>query len=86
MREGGYRSAGRVVINGGEGVGISAPRVSVATQAMEVTAVSLVQRVQSALLAVTDRVVVLRDGRVVADATHTELMTDDTDYRRVVTG
>lgn len=39
-----------------------------------------------ALLAVTDRVVVLRDGRVVADATHTELMTDDTDYRRVVTG
>ncbi|MEU9819405.1 ABC transporter ATP-binding protein [Pseudonocardia alni] len=39
-----------------------------------------------ALLAVTDRVVVLRDGRVAADATHTELMTDDTDYRRVVTG
>ncbi|MER5670803.1 ABC transporter ATP-binding protein [Pseudonocardia alni] len=39
-----------------------------------------------ALLAVTDRVVVLRDGRVVADATHAELMTDDTDYRRVVTG
>ncbi|GAA4983153.1 ABC transporter ATP-binding protein [Pseudonocardia tropica] len=39
-----------------------------------------------ALLAVTDRVVVLRDGRVVADTTHTELMTDDTDYRRVVTG
>ncbi|NWJ70046.1 ABC transporter ATP-binding protein [Pseudonocardia sp. ICBG1122] len=39
-----------------------------------------------ALLAVTDRVVVLREGRVVADATHTELMTDDTDYRRVVTG
>ncbi|WP_224390267.1 ABC transporter ATP-binding protein [Pseudonocardia sp. ICBG1293] len=39
-----------------------------------------------ALLAVTDRVVVLREGRVVADATHTELMTDDADYRRVVTG
>lgn len=39
-----------------------------------------------ALLAVTDRVVVLRDGRVVADATHAELMTDDTDYRSVVTG
>lgn len=38
-----------------------------------------------ALLAVTDRVVVLRDGRVAADATHEELMSDD-DYRAVVTG
>ncbi|MEJ8277566.1 ABC transporter ATP-binding protein [Pseudonocardia spirodelae] len=39
-----------------------------------------------ALLAVTDRVVVLRGGRVAADATHAALMTEDTDYRTVVTG
>ncbi|MBC3192705.1 ABC transporter ATP-binding protein [Pseudonocardia sp. C8] len=39
-----------------------------------------------ALLAVTDRVVVLRGGRVAADATHEDLMTGDDDYRATVTG
>ncbi|TCK22561.1 ABC transporter ATP-binding protein [Pseudonocardia endophytica] len=38
-----------------------------------------------ALLAVTDRAVVLRDGRIVGDGTHAELL-DDPDYRALVTG
>jgi putative ABC transport system ATP-binding protein len=38
-----------------------------------------------ALLAVTDRVVLVRDGRVAADSTHAALMADP-DYRATVTG
>lgn len=45
---------GRVSIQAGEGVAIAAPQVKVHTQLMELVATSLVQRVQSALLAVKD--------------------------------
>ena len=45
---------GRIILTAGEEVQVSAPQVKVATQAMEVVATSLVQRVQSAFLAVTD--------------------------------
>jgi len=37
-----------------------------------------------AMLAVTDRVVVLDGGRVVAEGTHRELVAADADYRRAV--
>ncbi|MER6520142.1 ABC transporter ATP-binding protein [Streptomyces sp. NPDC001553] len=37
-----------------------------------------------ALLSVTDRVVVIRDGAVTADGRHPELVTDDASYRSVV--
>jgi len=45
---------GRISISAGEGVAIATPQVTVRTQVMEVVATSLVQRVQSALLAVAD--------------------------------
>ncbi|GAA0554642.1 ABC transporter ATP-binding protein [Paractinoplanes ferrugineus] len=37
-----------------------------------------------ALLAVTDRVVVVRDGAVTADGAHSELVASDADYREIV--
>lgn len=39
-----------------------------------------------ALLAVTDRVVVLEDGRIRAEGTHSDLLSTDPDYRALVTG
>ena len=45
---------GRIQLQAGNGIALTAPKVEVQAQAIEMTSVSLVQRVQSAFLAVTD--------------------------------
>jgi Protein of unknown function (DUF3540) len=45
---------GRIQLQAGNGIALAAPKVEVQAQAIEMTAVSLGQRVQSAFLAVTD--------------------------------
>lgn len=64
---------------------VTESRIAAGLRAVRRGRTTILLTTSPALLAVTDRTVVLRDGRVVADGAHADLLADP-DYRALVTG